>query len=668
MRSGKICGRRRLCGLLAAACLLGLLTGGCARGEPETLPPETQAESALPETVVVPDGDPDSILCRESYTASPDEIRAAAGNTAAVMGDAELTVGQLQIRYCLAVSAYRQAGKEPAPDYDSPLDAQRCPLAEGLSWQHYFLREALEQWQLQQGLLLRSAEPQNVSAEYYAPDEQLHKEQIPEGLPARKYLYESKECYTPNSLHQAWLDGLPQTLEALAKEKGYDSLAALTAAFAGEGAGEEDFLTVAGEINRSYMYFTECSYEIAGDGQTPFGQTGVSGKTVDIRHCLLIPEMDNVDAGDPDEVEKSWDKCRAKAESLLSGWKSSYLTTYSREGNFARVANENSQDENSRPSGGLYTNLHRGQLIEPLDAWCFDEARQPGDTAVLRSEMGYHILYFRSGTEGGEREAGQTRFLESARELLESFRESNPVSVDYGAVLLDLPENGVPVCAEAFLYPDVAHERFPEPIIFLQRDFADAPYGPKKLGKVGCGITTMAMLVSYMTDEIHTPAQMAAKHTRYGQTGGTDGTIFYDVPPEYGFFIDQRINDWDVMVEALKEGRVSVSLQNIGYFTKAGHYMLLCRLNEDGTVAIRDSNILNYGRIENYMKDGCTKQQIMGANNLFYIFQKKITAYPDCCRCGGGDPSGVLTEDYLCGKCTAALARRNGFLSLCAGM
>lgn len=649
--------KRILC--LILACLMVL--AGCTREEtaPEaktdasqnmTLPEESQPETNPPELAAAGDGNPESLLCKASYTVSSGELQP--DKAVAVMGENVLTVGQLQIRYYLTVDEYMRSGAEPRPETGLGLEYQACPMKEGLSWQHYFLKSTLEQWISQQALLKGSTEEQVASSEHFTPKEEWHEQYLPEGLPPLKYLFETKDCYTPNSMHQAWLDRLPDTLLALGSEKGCANLAELTAKFAGPGASEADLLTVAEEMNRSYMYFTEKSYDFDLSGAS------AAGKTVDIRHCLLIPEQ----SGDP---EKSLAKCRNDAEKLLAAWERSWLTSKSPEGHFARVTKANSQDESSRLSGGLYTGIRQGQLIAPLDEWCFDPVRQPGDTTIIQSEQGFHILYFRGA--GRDEEKAAQLLNDAGEKLVEELKERYPASVDYSAICLGTPEGGAELTTEEFLYPDVAHERFPEPIIYLQRDFLNAPFGRRTVGKGGCGITTLAMLTTYMTDEIHTPAELAKDYSQYSVAEGTDGDIFKHVPEEFGYFFREHGNNWDMVVEALKEGRMVVSLQYKGYFTKAGHYLLLWQLNDDGTVKIRDSNILNYGKLDGYRTDSFTKAQVMGANNGFYVFENKITSYPECCRCGSGEDSKVLTDSYLCGKCAQALLRREGFLSICAG-
>ena len=33
-------------------------------------------------------------------------------------------------------------------------------------------------------------------------------------------------------------------------------------------------------------------------------------------------------------------------------------------------------------------------MVETFNDWCFDESRKPGDTGIVATEYGYHLIYF----------------------------------------------------------------------------------------------------------------------------------------------------------------------------------------------------------------------------------------------------------------------------------
>lgn len=65
---------------------------------------------------------------------------------------------------------------------------------------------------------------------------------------------------------------------------------------------------------------------------------------------------------------------------------------------FIQLAKENSSDGNAS-SGGIYTDVYKGQMVATFNDWCFDESRKPGDTGVVKTEYGYHVMYFIENSE-----------------------------------------------------------------------------------------------------------------------------------------------------------------------------------------------------------------------------------------------------------------------------
>lgn len=68
-----------------------------------------------------------------------------------------------------------------------------------------------------------------------------------------------------------------------------------------------------------------------------------------------------------------------------------YRTGSASELRFIDLANKNSDDN---MPGGLYENVRPGQLPTALNDWIFDSLRMPGETALVESELGWHVLYF----------------------------------------------------------------------------------------------------------------------------------------------------------------------------------------------------------------------------------------------------------------------------------
>ena len=189
-------------------------------------------------------------------------------------------------------------------------------------------------------------------------------------------------------------------------------------------------------------------------------------------------------------------------------------------------------------------------------------------------------------------------------------------------------------------------------------------YGGWPIRTNGCGITSMAMIASYMTDELLTPPEMCRRFGGYSHRHGTDGMIFFKDSPGMGFYLIEQTYDPTAAWQGLTDGHAVISVQHPGYWTRAGHYIVLQEITEDGMVRVRDSNVYNYRRIGNHALDKHTWGSITSAGSGFWIFDYKITRLPACSRCGEPEKTaGGLVEDYYCRKCAPAQLRRSTYLT-----
>ena len=662
--------------ILGVLYLYQILSGKQAQ-EPVPEAPTVETTPPAPTPVVVPDGQSSSLRCLDSYTARIGSD--GADRVAAVCGSEELTNAQLQIYYLNAIRSFQMEGFPNGPDFSQPLETQLCPLGDGtLSWQHYFLQKALDAWQTELLLLQAAKEPRPVQEEAFKPNEtdDLHGKYVAKELPVNNFLYQDQPCYKPNSMHQAYLDGLEEQLEKLAVNMGYASLDdCAESLFAGTVSAQE-LVEAAMRYNTAYMLFTEESYDITVTDREVEDYLAAhmaelssdDDRTVTFRHILLIPAGAKIAAdGTVVATEAQWENTKKQAESILTNWNRSYLPQRGLNYNFAWLANQESMDAGSKLNGGLYENIHPGQLLSPLDEWLFDKTRKEEDIAILRSEVGYHIVFFCGTGSAAREQAKQALTQEKALKQWEAPRKKNPLKVDYSAVELWVDTNPSPVLPVDVLYPDIAHERFPEAMVYFQQDFMYSPYGGGYVGRGGCGITTMAMLATYMTDTILSPAMLAERYPGYHDESGTRGELFRDASPELGFFMEKSTSKMSEIIAALENGQPVISLQHQGHFTSGGHYLLLQEYYRDNdTFQVRDSNIYNYGKLKGHQVDYFTRENILSGGATFYIMQKKITRIPACGRCGEDRVEKLMTQEYLCPKCAAALTRRDAYLALMA--
>ena len=662
---------------LAVILLALLLLSGCNRAaessdKTNSMDPghETVAstqEETVPETVPA-DGNPEDVTCKGSYTRE-----GSADAVVAVAGDAELTNQQLAVWYWAEVAQYRQEGHETAPDFDRPLDTQICELDSSVaSWQQYFLRKALVSWHSAHALVQHSSDVPLTTEEAYQPN-LANTEKYMTGMPATKVLYGYASHYSPNSMHQAYLNNLPQMLEELAQKMGYGDTAAMAkTAF---GTTEDALLSYAYSYNRAYMYFTHLSHYLepsqeeldayyTANGSAFAGE----GKSVDFRQILLIPEADpeaglTVTVAENGQVtcsEEAWTACQEKAQEVLTYWQKKNRGT---EATFGETAHKESKDTGMGENGGLYRGIRKGQLLQELDSWCFDPERQPGDTTIVRSAYGVHILYFSGSREIAREEAERAYLRELQEQTIDAAKEMYPLEVTYSNIVLTEAVPAVP--AGEILYQDIAHERFPEIPLYLQQDYPKTMYGGYKISTNGCGITSFAMLASYLTDNELTPPEMCDLYGRYSHSNGTDGMIFNIESAVMGFYLKEKTYEPKIAKAALDEGHIVISIQHPGYWTRGGHYIVCERVNEEGLVQVRDSNIYNYSKLKAHQTDGHKWGNITANGSGFWIFEYKVKTIQGCSRCG--DPDGqfqsLLHTDYICEKCETALLRRSTYMN-----
>ena len=103
--------------------------------------------------------------------------------------------------------------------------------------------------------------------------------------------------------------------------------------------------------------------------------------TVAVRHILIQPESTEDDA--------SWEEAKEKIDTIYAKWKKKPTEDY-----FATLAGEESSDPGSKDNGGLYESVTPGQMVDTFDAWCFDADRKEGDTDIVKTSYGYHLMYF----------------------------------------------------------------------------------------------------------------------------------------------------------------------------------------------------------------------------------------------------------------------------------
>lgn len=404
--------------IAVAAVLVAALSGGMKKNETNAAEGEIVEENIIEDIVVeatIPeDGNPDDETCKGTYTASDDEVIAARDIVVATAGDKELTLGQLQAYYWMEVRNF--LGNYGAYlsyfglDYTKPLDSQVCGVTDTpMTWQQYFLGVALSSWQTNQAMSAE-AEAQGVVME------------------------EDFENLLAN---------LHEDLDAAAAQNGFDDAEAMVHDSLGNAATMEDYEFFMRLYYQGFSYYNSVQESLQptdeeveayfAEHELEYADNDISkdDKYIDVRHILIVP--DNGDSGE-DYTDEQWAEAEAKAQEILDQWLAGEMT----EDSFAALANEHSQDPGSNTNGGLYTGVAQGDMVEAFDAWCFDDSREIGHYGIVKTNYGYHIMYFVGSSYVWKEYAKNDLIEERTAEFMSSVVEKYPLSVKYGDILLSV--------------------------------------------------------------------------------------------------------------------------------------------------------------------------------------------------------------------------------------
>lgn len=367
------------------------------------------------EATIPADGNPEDVTCKGSYTVTDGEAIANAAQVVATSGAYTLTNSQLQIHYLLTVqNFYSQYGAYASLfglDTTQSLDTQVCGMAENRTWQQQFLEQALSSWQVYTAVAQAA-----VENDYQLSDE-----------------------------IQQELDGLLEGLEETAQQNGYENATVMLQESYGSSVTLQDYKdfwelyylssSYYNEVTGSYAptdeeiqaYFAQHEAEYAENGLTQ------DTHTVDVRHILLMPEgATNETIRSETFPDEAWETAQAKAQEILDR----YLAGDKTEDSFATLATEYSEDPGSAANGGLYTGVNEGDMVAEFNDWCFDAARQAGDTDVVKTSFGYHIMYYVGSTTVWQDTVRNDIISQWTQDFVEEAEAASQAAIDYSKICL----------------------------------------------------------------------------------------------------------------------------------------------------------------------------------------------------------------------------------------
>ena len=385
---------------------------------------------------------PNNVAKKDSYVVSAEQALKQGDKVIATVNGKELTNGALHIYYRMQVVDFLNTNMSYLSymglDYTQPLSAQTCYYDENLNWEQYFIDVAIETWRNYQTVYMLSVE------EGFVPSEDL----------------------------RVSLEELPASMEEMAIEEGYESADALMQDRFGAPCSIKDYLdycrvmyvsseyiNVTPDMDTLEAFYTENESFLVENG---VGKE--SGPMVNVRHILLTPHEHEEEVAEETEATETaeetvaaeetdttasteetetteegysadaWAECLQNAEDLLAQWKAGDAT----EESFAELANTYSVDGGSNTTGGLYTGITSdASYVENFLNWCMDESRQVGDTGIVQTEYGYHIMYFAYTQPKWLYYTQQYYLSDRTDKLLTAAKEKWPIEVTYKSIAME---------------------------------------------------------------------------------------------------------------------------------------------------------------------------------------------------------------------------------------
>lgn len=249
-------------------------------------------------------------------------------------------------------------------DTSVPLDQQMYD--ETRTWQDYVLDRTLDTVEATMSMAFAAEEAGFEMPDDYAQTLQRVLDGFAEKAETAGYLDASGEGDTLAYLAASYGPGV--TMDSFERYLRYSHLAA---AYSDELYGSPVFTE---EEISDY-------YDLYGGEYTDEGVTKDSEKLRTLRVVLVAPSADN---------DAAWAEAKTSAETLYATWQAESGT----EDDFSAMAAAHSADVHTSGQGGLLSEVRREDLTGELADWAFDQARESGDTAVVRSDEGWVVAYF----------------------------------------------------------------------------------------------------------------------------------------------------------------------------------------------------------------------------------------------------------------------------------
>ena len=351
-----------------------------------------------------------TIQRKEVYTVSDEKAAKKGDDVVAKVGDEELTNSLLQVYYQMQVreflNVYGSYLSQLGFDYAQPLSGQICYFDKAMSWEQYFIDLSIENWSFCQALC-QDAE---------------------------------KSGFTLDAELEAEFERIPEVLAEEAANGNYESADAMVKELLGPACTVEDYVEYIRMDTTANVYYSKLYGDLEpadedveayfADNEAVLAESGITkdcGLVSSVRHILVCPVAEE-GSEETSFTEQQWKDCLTKAEGILQEWKDGDAT----EESFAALVATYTEDPGSKETGGLYEDIDpTSSYVENFLNWSVDMARQPGDTEIVQTEYGYHIMYFVEGRPYWKEVAKSQLLNELVTNMRTGIESSYPAKVTY---------------------------------------------------------------------------------------------------------------------------------------------------------------------------------------------------------------------------------------------
>lgn len=162
--------------------------------------------------------------------------------------------------------------------------------------------------------------------------------------------------------------------------------------------------------------------------------------------------------------------------------------------------------------------------------------------------------------------------------------------------------------------------------LYNQLDYPNKRFGSGTVATSGCGITSLAMVATYLTGHTYLPDELAGYFGGYGENNVQR--------MEYGAkqmrLPIHKADNIRQIFSAMKEGNIAILLMNhLSIFTETQHFIVLNGMTKDGKYLVADSYAPNYEKwdLKRGFEEGFEEKDLLLGYNGGWIFD--VSAMPE---------------------------------------